>query len=165
MLVDYLSRCFSDVDRFEGIDLSPEQIARNREVYAGSRVEYLHVELSDYILHRCRPGTLFVACGTFECFTVAELEEFLSLTRKTVDRVAFAICDAVDTDFDAEVEFRSRPRGNLFYSHNYRYLLEKHGYRICLHELEHPKAIYDRVSILATSFSCTEVMPHSQTSD
>jgi hypothetical protein len=165
MLVNYLSRHFSQIDRFEGIDLSVEQIRKNREIYAESRVEYLHVEVGEYVLRRCRPCTLFVACGTFGCFTGAELEEFLSFTLRTTDRVAFAICDGVSIDFDAQVEFISRPRKNLFYNHNYRYLLEKHGYWICLNQLEHVKRICNRVSILATSFPCAEVNSHHRTSE
>jgi hypothetical protein len=164
LMIDYLAGCLTQIERFQGIDLGAEQIARNRAIYGESRVQYLHAEPSEFVLQHGRPGTLFVACGTFECFTQAELEEFLELTHKTLDSVAFAICDAVDVDYDAEVEFDSRPRGNLFYSHNYRHLLEKHGYEICFDQIESPKPIYNRLSILATSFPCGEIKAHTRTS-
>jgi hypothetical protein len=154
----------TQIERFQGIDLSAEQIARNRKTFGESKVDYLHVEPIEYLLRHCRKGTLFVACGTFECFTQSELEELFALTRKTIESAAFAICDAVAVDYDAEVERDSRPRGNLFFSHNYRYLLEKHGYVTSFNQTEFPKPIYNRVSILATSFACGEVRDHIQTS-
>ncbi len=165
MLVNYLAGQFRQVERFQGIDLSAEQISRNKRIYGESKVEFLHVEATDYVVNHCRPGTLLVACGTFECFSQAELEEFLALTKKTVDRVALATCDAMDVDFDVDSERNSRPRGNLLYNHSYRYLLEKHGYKTCFHQVEYPKPIYNRLSILATSFPCPDVRPRSRTSN
>jgi hypothetical protein len=150
LMVNHLAGHLTGIERFCAIDLSAEQIARNRERYAGSKVEFLHVEAADYLARHCRPGTLFLACGTFECFTQAELEDFLALSRRAADPVAVAICDAVDVDYDATVERDSRPRGNLLYNHNYRHLLEKHGYETVFSLLESPKPIYDRLSILAT---------------
>jgi hypothetical protein len=163
MMVDYLAGHFTQVERFHGIDLCAEQVARNREFYGESRVEYLHVEPGEYILRHGQPGTLFVACGTFECFTQAELEEFLALTRRMIGPVAFACSDAVDIEFDPDVEFRSRPRGNLLYNHNYRHLLETHGYQICFYQVERPNSIYDRHSILAIGSALNEVRVCSRT--
>jgi hypothetical protein len=163
LLIEYLSGSLTQVERFQGMDLSAEQIARNRAIFADSKVEYLHIEASEYILRHCRPGTLFVACGTFECFTQAEIEGLFALTRRTVNPTAFAICDAVAVDFDASIELNSRPRGNLFYSHNYRHLLEKQGYSTCFDQLEFPKPIYNRASLLATSFPYTDVKSNTQT--
>jgi len=163
LMLDYLSGQFTRIERFQGIDLSAELIARNHAIYAGSKVEFLRVEAADYVVRHCRPGTLFVAFGAFECFTQAELEEFLALTR-TVDRVAVASCDAVDIDYDAALERDSRPRGNLLYNHNYRHLLEKHGYEICFDHLEHAKPFYNRLSILAAGFPCGAVKAHTRTS-
>ncbi len=164
LMLDYLSGQLTQIERFHGIDLSAEQISRNQAIYAGSKVEFLPVEAADYVVQHCRPGTLFVACGAFECFTQAELEEFLALTLKTVDRVAVASCDAVDIDYDPEVELHSRPRGNLLYNHNYRHLLEKHGYEICFEHVERAKPFYDRFSILGVGFPCGAIKPHTRTS-
>ena len=83
LMLDYLSGQLTQIERFHGIDLSAEQISRNQAIYAGSKVEFLPVEAADYVVQHCRPGTLFVACGAFECFTQAELEEFAS-SLKTV---------------------------------------------------------------------------------
>ncbi len=165
LLMEYLAATLTQIERFQGIDLSAEQIARNQAAFGESKVEYLHVEATEYVLRHCRPGTLFVTCGTFECITQAEVEEILELTRRTVDRVAFAICDAISPDYDAEVELDSRPRGDLFFSHNYRHLFEKYRYEICFNEVEFPKPIYKRLSILATSFPRGEVKPDNQTPD
>jgi Methyltransferase domain len=156
LMVDYLASRFSGVDRCLGIDLNAGQIAENKTAYPNSRVEFLHLEATEYIVHHSRPGTLFVACGTFECFTQVELEEFLALARNTLDPVAIATCDAIDVDFDSKIERQSRPRGNLLYNHNYRYLFEKHGFQTCFYELESPKPIYNRLSMMATSFSCRD---------
>jgi hypothetical protein len=150
-MIEHLAGDLTQIERFQAIDLSAEQIARNRSMYRGSKVEYLHVEASEYVQRYSRPGTLFVTGGTFECFTQTELEEFFDLARRTVVPVAFSICDAVNLDYDLDVEFDSRPRGNLFFNHNYRHLLEKHGYEVCRDELEYPKPIYKRVSVLAKS--------------
>ena len=164
-MVDYLSGQLTQIERFHGIDLSAEQISpvTGRSI-ADSKVEFLHVEATEYVVRHCRPGTLFVACGTFECFTQAELEEFLALTLKTVNRVAFATCDAVDIDYDPEVELNSRPRGNLLYNHNYRHLLEKHGYESVSNMSSSQSRFYDRLSILGVGFPCGAVKPHTRTS-
>ena len=165
LLIEYLASRFTRIERFHGIDLSAEQIARNQAIFAESKVEYIHVEASEYIVRHCRPGTLFVTCGTFECFTQAELEELLQLTRRTVNMVAFATCDAVDVDYDAKIDRDSRPRGNLFYSHNYRYLFEKHGYETCFYRIESPKHIYNRLSMLAANFAWRDFMSDKRTWD
>jgi hypothetical protein len=163
LLVEYLARRLDQIERFHGIDLSAEQIARNRAACVGSKVEFLHVEATAYLRQHFRPGTLFVACGTFECFTQVELEEFLALAHRSAGRVAISICDAIDVDYDAEAERASRPRGNLLYNHNYRYLLEKHGYQTRFCQLESPKPIYNRLTMLATSFTDAEVSPRTRT--
>jgi hypothetical protein len=164
LMIEYLAGRFARLEHFHAIDLSAEQIANNQAIFAKSRVEYLHVEASEYVRRLCRPGTLFVTCGVFECMTRSEVEELFELAGRSVDPVAFAICDAVDVDFDAEIERESRPRGNLLYSHSYRFLLEKHGYNTCLYELEYSKPIYNRLSMLATSFRCRIVKSHTRTS-
>jgi hypothetical protein len=153
LMIDYLASRLPQIEHFRGIDLSAEQVARNRAIYGASKVEFLHVEAADYVTRHCRPGTLFVAYGTFECFTQAELEELFALTRRSVDRVAFASCDVVAVDYDAEVERDSRPRGDLLYSHNYRHLLETHGFETRFCQVEAPKPIYNRLTLLATSVS------------
>lgn len=151
LFIEHLSERLAGVRRFCAIDLNAEQIARNRRRYAGSRVEYLHAEVLDYVERLCRPGTLFVASGTFECFTQPELEELLDLARAAVPGVAFAMCDAVDVDFDARTERESRPRGELLYNHNYRHLFESSGYRVEYYDLDHCKPIYDRATLVASA--------------
>jgi hypothetical protein len=163
LMVEYLAQHLSQIEHFQAIDLSAAQISRNKTVYPDTKVEFLHVEVAEYVERHCRPGTLFVACGTLECFTQLELEEFLALTRRTVHPVAIASCDAVDVDFDAATERDSRPRGNMLYNHNYRYLMEKHGYEICFHQLESPKPIYNRNSMLATTFPCGHINARNRT--
>jgi hypothetical protein len=164
LLVEYLARHLSQIVHFQGIDLSGAQISRNKMVYRDTKVEFLHVEVTEYVVRHCRPGTLLVACGTLECFTQLELEEFFALTKRTVHPVAIASCDAVDVDFDAAVEHDSRPRGNMLYNHNYRYLVEKHGYETCFYQLESPKPIYNRLSMLATSFPTRHINARNQIS-
>jgi hypothetical protein len=163
LMVEYLADRLTHIGRFHGIDLSAEQIRRNKAYYGNSKVEYLHVEAADYVVRHGRPGTMFLAFGTFECFTQAELEEFLALTRRTIRRVAFATCDAVDVSYNADVERDSWPRGNMLYSHNYRYLMEKHGFEICFCKLESPRPFYNRLSLLATSFPSCEVKTRNRT--
>jgi hypothetical protein len=152
LMMDYLAGHLARIERFHGIDLSAEQVERNKAYYKESRVEYFHIEAVDYVARLARPGTLFLAFGTFECFTQAELEEFLALARRAVDPVALASCDAVDVDYNADAERDSRPRGNMLYNHNYHYLIDKHGYDTRFCALESPKPIYNRLSLLATSF-------------
>ena len=73
------------------------------------------------------------------------------------------MCDALEVGYCTETELDSRHKGLLLYSHNYPHLLEKQGYQVCIYQREHPKPIYDRVSMLATSFPCGQISGHTQT--
>jgi hypothetical protein len=75
-----------------------------------------------------------VSCGTFEYFTQEELQELLLLIQnKPLIPCAIALCEPINIDLNNSMD--SMPRGNIAYSHNYPYLLNKLKYQIFHQEI------------------------------
>jgi trans-aconitate methyltransferase len=126
LFLEYLSRELTGVRRFVGIDLNCSQIERNREVYAGSRLEFECSEIATWMATGVTGPTIFLAAGTLECFTQPELVEFLGLVRRLQTGAAIALCEPVNIDLATTTA--SKARGSTMYSHNYPHLLRSAGF-------------------------------------
>jgi SAM-dependent methyltransferase len=128
LLLDYLSKEFNNVKKFVGVDLNKEQILENKETYKDSKLEFVHVDITDWINTQSKDGIIFIACGAFEYFTQEELKELFQLIRERVSHAAITMCEPINLDLKSEMI--SRPRGGIAYSHNYPHLLKQCGYHI-----------------------------------
>lgn len=148
----HLSRELPGVRRFVGIDLNPDQIARNREIYAESPLEFASVEAEVWVAANLTAPTIFVTAGTLECFTEIELRELLERIARAGVPAVVAVCEPVNIDLASTIV--SVPRGNTMYSHNYPHLLQAAGFTIAATRLEpiNPDIPnYQMVMMVATS--------------
>jgi len=151
LYLDHLSRQLPSIQRFIGIDLNAERIERNKVIYRGRPLEFVHTEAIDWIRKNAKPGTLFVTVGTLAYATPNELPELLQFIQSHVAPTALALSEPVDYDTDQETE--SRPRGECAYSHPYPHLLRQAGFSIhrSTRALVKDKAPRSQVAILASS--------------
>lgn len=152
LFLQYLSRELPAIQRFVGLDLNSDQIARNRETYAGSSLEFVAGDVDDWLRRHLTTPTVFVAVGTLECFTEGELVEVLRSIRASGVAAAVALCEPVNIDLRTTTS--SRPRGNTMYSHNYPHLLQATGYTLFRQHVEPIDAavpFYDSVAMVATT--------------
>lgn len=126
LFLQHLSRELHGIQRFVGIDLNRDQIARNRETYAGSALEFVGGEVDDWLRTQATGPTIFIAAGTLECFTEPELVELLKKIRALAVPAAVGLCEPVNIDITTATA--SAPRGNTMYSHNYPHLLQAAGF-------------------------------------
>lgn len=146
MFLHDLSKQSPSIRRFVGVDLNKEQILENHRSYAGTGLEFVHGEISDWIQNECERGTIFVAIETFEFFTQEELEELLRQIREKVSPAAIAIFSLAESSAGGEVV--SRPRACTAFNHNYLYLLKQCDYRVFRQEIKHGSP-YDAICLLA----------------
>ena len=151
LFLQYLSRELPGIGRFVGLDLNRDQIARNRETYAGLGLEFAAGEVEEWLTQVSAP-TIFVAVGTLECFTEAELTDLLRRIRSLATPAAVALCEPIN--FDLSTATSSAPRGNTMYSHNYPGLLRGTGYTVFRQHVEPiDPAVphYEMVAMVATT--------------
>lgn len=135
LFLNYLADQLPEVQRFVGIDLNKEQLLENKIAFEGTKLEFAHEEVFDWIVHRkSDDGIIFVLSETFQFFTQNELEDLLSFISNGPSPIAVAITEPI-VDFDLSTEFASIPRGNLGFSHNYPYLFEKHHFCVFRKEI------------------------------
>ena len=152
LFLQYLSRELPQVQRFVGIDLNREQVARNREVFAGSALEFVGGEVDEWLASGIAGPTIFVAAGTLECFTQAELLDLLTKIQALRVPAAMALCEPVNIDLHSVTA--SAPRGNTMYSHNYPHLLRSAGYTLFRQHVEpidEAVPFYQMVVMIATT--------------
>lgn len=128
LFLEYLSRRLPQVENFVGVDICLEQIEENRRNYSGSRLRFEHAEVLDWVRAQPPRGIIFVAVGTLQYFTPAELEEFLRVVRDQVRPAAIALSESVNIQLMSAV--RSEPRGDIGYSHPYPHLFQKLNYQL-----------------------------------
>jgi Methyltransferase domain len=152
LFLQYLSRELSGIKRFVGLDLNRDQIARNRQTYAGSALEFVAGEVEAWIRANVTVPTIFVAVGTLECFTEAELVDLLRKIHAARPGAAVGLCEPINIDLGSTTD--SRPRGNTMYSHNYPHLLRSSGYALFRQHVEpiDPAVhFYQMVVVVATT--------------
>lgn len=133
-----------------GIDLNEEQIFENKQIYKGTRLEFLHGEIMDWIQGQQESGIIFVTSGVLEYLTEKELQEFLTLVHENLSPAAFAISEPINICLKSQ--FRSTHRGGAAHSHNYPHLFNQCGYNIFRQQVQHidPKVKnYDTVIMVA----------------
>ena len=150
LFLDYLSRQLPSIGRFVGIDINQAQIARNKEVYAGTRLEFVSEEVDRWLASQVTGPTIFVAAGTLECFTQTELVDLFQRVRALAVPCAIGLCEPVNVDLASAT--LSAPRGNTMYSHNYPRLLSAAGYTVFqqhVEEIDPAQPFYQMVVMVA----------------
>lgn len=130
ILLDYLSRNLSGIDKFIGLDLSEETINKCRTDYKdNTRLEFRNLEVLEYINRDYKEPTIFVAYDTLRYFTAQELEDTLRQIRSKNQKTLFAIGESV-LSMDLKKDFESKPLVFIAYSHNYPHLFRRSGFSV-----------------------------------
>jgi hypothetical protein len=129
LYIQYLfHKCQSSFDKWVGIDLNAEQIGINKELFKEIPIEFISMEVNDWVLNNKNTAPVFLTAGTLEYFTETELEEFFNNVKNSFRNAAIALIEPIS--FDLDTEQHSKPRGSFMFSHNYPWILQKLGYTI-----------------------------------
>lgn len=152
MFLEYLSRQFTGIRKFVGLDINKEQILENKQTYKNTTLEFVQAEITDWIKANGARGTIFVTSGTLQYFTRMELYELFQLVRERGGPAAIAISEAINMDLNNEL--MSKPRRNTAFSHNYPYLFKQCNYHVFRQQVDHidpAVAFYDTIDMIATA--------------
>jgi hypothetical protein len=154
MLLDYMSKRYKNISKFIGVDLNREQVLENRERYKSTNLEFVHMEITDWIKTKCADRTIFVSTTTLMHFTLNELKELLELIISKFSKSAVALNEPTHPDILGDQP--SKPGAVLAYFHNYNYLFTQLGYYIASKEIipvdpEITLAKHDNIIIVATT--------------
>ena len=138
-VLDYLSTKFTEIDRFVGIDLSPDQIERNRLHYAENpKLEFIASDGFEWIKENgAEEMIFFTSGGVLEYFTQKRLQEVLEY----VNHLGPAIFVAIEP-IGTGIDFTENPNSQAYgpersFSHNYVKLFAEAGFTIW-HESQIP---------------------------
>jgi SAM-dependent methyltransferase len=137
-VVYFLSKRLAGLARFTGIDLSAEQVRRNRERYPDAAIDWVSGDAIAWIKANGAPGCVFLTHnGVFEYFRRDDLRTLFRDIATRMKPAIFSISEPLGLDHDLEVEMGSPPYGyERSFSHNYVFLLKEAGFEI-LHRSEY----------------------------
>jgi len=131
-VLDHMTQALPQIPRFIGIDLSPAQVALNRERYAARRTEFEAADASDWIARHAAPRWIYLSYGgVFEYFS---RDKVLALYEQLASRLAPSLVVLVEPLSDAH-DLQREPRSKVFgdentFSHNHPALLDAAGFRV-----------------------------------
>jgi SAM-dependent methyltransferase len=131
LVLDHLGRRWPNLRELVGLDLSAEQVARNRQHFSDPRLRFDAADATAWIPSQAQAGTIFLTYdGVLEYFTEPALEAVLfSLAARPP--ICFALVEPIASDYDLDREERSRLfGGEMSFSHNYPHAFVKAGFRI-----------------------------------
>lgn len=131
-VLEYLSDIFPSIDRFIGIDLSPDQVETNNKKYSNDkRLEFVASDGLDYVKKHGQGNTIFVTYGgVFEYFTEPILQEFLKEVNN-LGKIFFISVEPNSPNHDFKINPHSQIHGfEWSFSHNYPKLFEDAGFRV-----------------------------------
>jgi len=146
----FLNKRLAGLKRFIGIDLSAEQVRRNRERYPDAPIEWVSGDALAWIKANGTPGWAFLTHnGVFEYFRRDELRELFRDIATRMKPAIFSISEPLGLDHDLETELGSPPYGyERSFSHNYVHLLKEAGFEI-LHRSEYVSGSHRLLRLVA----------------
>lgn len=130
-VLNYLSSEFPEIDRFVGIDLSPEQTEINRRKYIDNKkLEFVASDAFDWIKAHGQSNSIFVTRDTLEYFLEPRLQEFFNEVHQ-LGNIIFISIEPNGSNHDFETQPNSQLYGNEpSFSHNYPKLFKNAGFKI-----------------------------------
>lgn len=130
-VIDHIAAKLPTLRKLVGIDLSPGQIALNKERYKDPRLSFVAADGASWLHENAAPGFVFLTYGgVFEYFKEATLRSMFAVLAERAP-AGVAIVEPIDPAYDLAHETRSRVLGaELSFSHNYPQLLRDAGFRI-----------------------------------
>lgn len=129
--INYFAKHRPELRSLIGLDLSPEQVRRNRQRYADPRLQFVAADATVWVSENIRSGMAFLTYGgVLEYFPEPALEKMLRVIAAHPP-ACFAIVEPIAPDFDLESEAHSRLfGGEMSFSHNYPLAFARAGFRV-----------------------------------
>lgn len=131
-VLNYLSSEFPEINRFVGIDLSPDQIEINNKRFTNNKkLEFVAADAFDWVKEHGHGNTIFVTSrGVLEYFLEPRLQELF----KIINGLGKTIFIAIEPN-GANHNFDTNPKSQLYghepsFSHNYPQLFKNAGFNI-----------------------------------
>jgi SAM-dependent methyltransferase len=149
-VVYFLSRRLAALTRFVGIDLSAEQVRRNRERYPDAAIDWVSGDAQAWIAANGQSGCVFLTHnGVFEYFRREDLRSLFRDIATRMKPAIFSISEPLGLEHDLETETGSPPYGyERSFSHNYVFLLKEAGFEI-LHRSEYVSGNHRLLRLIA----------------
>ena len=129
-VLNYLSIEFPQINRFVGIDLSPDQIDLNKIRFKeNKKLEFVARDAVDWVKENGQSNTIFVSSrGVLEYFLEQGLQDFLNDINQ-LGKIFFVAIEPNAADHD----FKTQPKTQLYghepsFSHNYPHLFKSAGF-------------------------------------
>ena len=137
-LLEYLHNRFPDLPALVGIDISHEQIEKNKETYKQPRICFQAADAGRWLKEHAEPGSIYLTNGgVLEYFLESELQELFAFLATSRAPLVIGLIECVGKDHDLEEERFTHLYGReLSFSHNYPHLLREAGLDI-VHQSEY----------------------------
>ncbi|MGB1253027.1 MAG: class I SAM-dependent methyltransferase [Candidatus Promineifilaceae bacterium] len=131
-VLNYLLSEFDDIDRFVGIDLSPETIQQNQELYPNQRLDWVAADGKKWLEENGTPNMLvFSFRGVFEYFTQTDLSDLFSHIATQMQPSVLMLVEPVGLTQNLETQKVSETYGTEYsFSHGYPILVGEAGFDI-----------------------------------
>lgn len=137
-VLDYLADRLEAIDEFVGIDISEEQIRKNKEKFSQPKIEFHAADAVKWVIDNAKPRSIFLTNGgVFEYFLQSELEAIFKHIAEKLAPAVIGVVETLGSDHDLENELKTMIYGReLAFSHNYPHLLQKAGLEVIHHSEE-----------------------------
>lgn len=134
-VLEYLVNRLSSMEEFIGIDISEEQIKKNRVQYSDPKMKFHAADATKWVLDNAKAQSIFLTNGgVFEYFLQSELESMFKHIAEHLTPAVIGVVETLGSDHNLETETASLIYGReLAFSHNYPYLLHEAGFEIVHH--------------------------------
>ena len=131
-VLNHLLSQFDTIDRFVGIDLSPETIEQNRQLYPNQKLEWVAADGKKWIEENGTPNMLvFSFRGVFEYFTQTNLSHLFSHIAHQMQPSILMVVEPVGLTQDLETQIVSETYGTEYsFSHGYPVLIGEAGFDV-----------------------------------
>lgn len=132
--LDHLSRQWTSVPRFVGIDISQHQIARNRE--ALPQLQFVAADVVEWTEQAAAPRSLFHSNnGVLEYLAEASVRRLYAAVARRAPGSLVLVIEPLYGDYDPQVETASRVVGNEHsFCHPHAHLLVSSGFTLLRRE-------------------------------
>ena len=134
-VLEYLTGRLKSIGEFIGIDISDEQIRKNRDSFKQPNITFHAADAVKWILDHAKPNSIFLTNGgVFEYFLQSELEVIFKHIKENLMPAVVGVVETLGSDHNLEKELDSLVYGReLAFSPNYPHLLQKAGFQIIHH--------------------------------
>ncbi|MDF4201852.1 class I SAM-dependent methyltransferase [Maribacter sp. SA7] len=131
-VLNYLSSKFPDIKRFVGIDLSQQQVMKNKNTFASNKkLEFIASDGFEWTKTYATENMIFVTSrGVLEYFTQPKLQEFLHHIN-VLGKTTFVAIEPNGIHHNLKTNKASQPYGyERSFSHNYEILFKTAGFHL-----------------------------------